>query len=139
MDHAFLMGHRQRPRRLAGNLDGVLDLHRAGSDDLVEALSLDKGHGDEGFAIGLVDFINGADIGMIERRGRLGLTNEAAVGVLVLEQVGSEELQGHETVELCVLGLVDHAHPALADFLDDFVMRNGLADHRRRGACRVAE
>ena len=28
-----------------------------------------------------------------------------------------------------ILGLVDHAHTAATEFLDDAVMRNGLADH----------
>ena len=28
-----------------------------------------------------------------------------------------------------VLSLVDHAHPAATEFLDDAVMRDGLADH----------
>ena len=31
----------------------------------------------------------------------------------------------------CVLGLVDNTHAATAEFLNDAVVRNGLADHPR--------
>jgi hypothetical protein len=34
-------------------------------------------------------------------------------------------------VELRVFGLVDHTHPAAAKFLDDAVVRDGLADQWR--------
>src|SRR5713226_8553860 len=35
-------------------------------------------------------------------------------------------------MQLYVLGLVDHTHTAAAEFLDDAVVRNGLADHWTR-------
>jgi len=38
-----------------------------------------------------------------------------------------EKLQGGEAAELGVLGLVDRAHPAATELLEDVVMRNGLA------------
>jgi hypothetical protein len=40
-----------------------------------------------------------------------------------------QELQGYETVQPSVLGLVDNAHSPTADFLDNAVMRNGSPDH----------
>ncbi len=33
--------------------------------------------------------------------------------------------------ELRILGLVDDTHAALTKLEEDYVMRNGLADHRR--------
>jgi len=35
-------------------------------------------------------------------------------------------------VQPSVLGLVDDTHPSTAELLDDAVVRDGLADHRRR-------
>ena len=40
-----------------------------------------------------------------------------------------QELEGDEAVQPRVLSLIDHAHPATAELLDDEVMRDGLADH----------
>jgi hypothetical protein len=42
-----------------------------------------------------------------------------------------QELECHKTTKLGVLGLVDHTHPTAAEFLDDAVVRDSLADHRK--------
>jgi len=42
---------------------------------------------------------------------------------------GLENWQRDETTEVYVLSLVDDAHPATTQFLDDAVMRDGLAHH----------
>jgi len=41
-----------------------------------------------------------------------------------------QELERDKTAEFGVLSLVDYAHPAPAEFFDDAVARNGLADHQ---------
>ena len=43
-----------------------------------------------------------------------------------------QEFQGDETSEFDILGLVDQTHAASAQFLEDAVVRNGLADHGRK-------
>ena len=43
--------------------------------------------------------------------------------------VFGEELEGDEAAELDVFGLVDHAHAAAAEFFEDAIVRDGLADH----------
>jgi hypothetical protein len=40
-----------------------------------------------------------------------------------------QELQSDHTAELDVLGFVDHTHASAAEFLDDVVVRDSLADH----------
>ena len=42
-------------------------------------------------------------------------------------------LQGDKAMQLHILGLVDHAHPAATELLDDAVMRDGFADQRKLG------
>ncbi len=76
----------------------------------------------------VVDFVDGADVRMIQRRGGLGFTLEAGQGLRIIGNVVREELQGDKAVQLYVLGFVDHAHAAAAEFLDDVVVRDGLAD-----------
>jgi hypothetical protein len=47
---------------------------------------------------------------------------------ITLMQIRRLALQGHETVQARVFGLVDDAHPAAAQLLDNAVMRDGLTD-----------
>jgi hypothetical protein len=42
-----------------------------------------------------------------------------------------EEFQGDQAAELGVLGFIDNTHPAPDQLLEDVVMRNRLANHRR--------
>ena len=81
-------------------------------------------------ALGLADLVNRADVGMIESGRGLGLVDKSLVGVLVAGEIGRQEFQGHVALERGVVSLVDHTHPAFAEFFDDFVMGYGLADHR---------
>ena len=75
------------------------------------------------------DFVDGADVGMIQSGRRSRLAPEAFQRLRIFGQLVGQELQGDEAAELSVLGLVDHTHPAAAELLDDAVVRNGLADH----------
>ena len=57
---------------------------------------------------------------------------EAAKSFQSLRIVGNmvgEEFEGYEATKIDILGLVDDSHPATAEFLDDAVMRDRLADH----------
>ena len=59
---------------------------------------------------------------------------EAGQSLWVFGYFVGQELQGDKAVQLYVLGLVDHAHAAAAQLLDDAVVRDGLADHLLRKA-----
>jgi hypothetical protein len=65
-----------------GDLDGEgqqsLHVERAPGDAVLQRRPLEILHGDEGQGVFLADVVNGADVGMIERRGGLGLALEAA-------------------------------------------------------------
>ena len=43
-----------------------------------------------------------------------------------------QEFQRDEAAKFGVFGLVDHTHPPAAEFFDDPVVRDGLADHWSR-------
>ena len=51
-----------------------------------------------------------------------------------MSDIFGQELQRNETSKLGVLSLVDDTHPAAAEFLDDAVVRDGLANHGA-GSC----
>jgi hypothetical protein len=45
-----------------------------------------------------------------------------------VEHFGRQEFQSYRTMEPCVFGLVHNTHPTTTEFLDDAVVRDGLAD-----------
>jgi hypothetical protein len=82
----------------------------------------------------VVYLVDGADVRVIQGRRGLRLTLEAGQSLRILGNIVREELQSDKTVELYVLGLVHHTHPAAAEFFDDAIVRNGLADHLQSNA-----
>lgn len=54
---------------------------------------------------------------MAEAARDQGLLKEEAAGFVGAQQVGAHEFQGHVLVHKGVMGLVDHAHPPVADAL----------------------
>ena len=97
-------------------------------DAMLESRAIQKFHGDESLAILLANVVDGADVGMIESRRRLGFALKAGRACASRAIIG-EKFEGDETMEAGVLGLVDDAHAAAAELLDDAVVRDGLADH----------
>ena len=70
------MRGRERGRDLGTILQRVLELQALPPDQLVECLAGNKLHGDESLAILLTDFVDRADVGMVQRRGGLRLALE---------------------------------------------------------------
>src|SRR5262249_20691925 len=77
----------------------------------------------------LVDFVDGADVGMIQSRGAASLPLKAINPGLLPGKLIRQEFQGHLAPELAVFGLIDHAHPAAAEPLQNPIMRDNLAGH----------
>ena len=70
--------------------------------------------------------MDGADVGMIQRRSGLRFALKTSQCLLVLGHRIGQEFQRDEPVQPGVLGLIDHTHPAAAEFFDDAVMRINL-------------
>jgi hypothetical protein len=75
----------------------------------------------------LRNFVNGADIGMIQRRSGASFAQEALIDLLILGDVLGEEFEGDKAAQRGVLGLVNHTHAAATQLLQNAVMGNGLA------------
>ena len=95
---------------------------------MLQRRAIQKLHGDERGAVLFVNFVDGADVRMIQGRGRLSFALKAFEGLRVSGHVVGQELQRDETAEFDILGLVDHAHTTAAEFFDDAVMGDGFAD-----------
>ena len=77
----------------------------------------------------IVNLVDGADVWMVQRGGSLGFALEAAECLRVFGNVVGQKLKGDEAAEVYVLSFINHTHAAAAEFLDDAVVRDGLADH----------
>jgi hypothetical protein len=80
------------------------------------------------------DVVDRADVGVIQCGCGLGCALKAGQCLRVPGDIIGQELQGHKTMEPGILGLVNHTHPATTQFLDDAVVRDGLADELGRRA-----
>jgi hypothetical protein len=76
----------------------------------------------------LVDLVNRADVGVVERGRRARLAQEAVEHRPVAGRLGGQELQGHGAVEDAVVGPVHDAHAPAAQLLDDPVVGHVRAD-----------
>ena len=107
----------------------ALKLERPAPDPVGERLALEQLHRDEVLPLVLVDLVDRADPGVIERRGRPRLALEALERAGLLGHLHGQELERHVAAELGVLGLVHDAHAAAAELRGDPVVGDGLADH----------
>src|ERR1700730_17274629 len=103
--------------------------HRTTAYAMLERHPVQELHHDERTIDVPADFVNGADIRMVEGRGGTRLAAETFQDLRVLLQIVGQKLQRNETAQLQVLGFIHHTHPATAELLDDAIVRDGLADH----------
>ena len=130
VDNAFRMGGVEA----VGDFDGVdqeaLYVHGFSGDEVLERLAIEKFHGDVAPTVMLANFVDSADVGVIERGGGAGFTTEAFEGLRVAIEIFREEFKGDKAAEFGVFGLVHNAHTPTAEFFQDAVVRKCLADER---------
>ena len=107
----------------------LVNFHRAPADPVFQGHPFEKLHRDEGMAILFANIVDGADVGMIESGGGLGLTSKSRQRLCISSHLVGQKLERNETVQSRVLSFVDHAHAAAAQFFENPVVRDGLTDH----------
>ena len=128
MNDSFRVRRVQRVCDLNSEQKQRLQFKRAVADQVLQSLAIQELHGDERLAALLADVVNRADVGMVESRRGLRFTLKTGKSLGVFGDFIGQEFQGDKSVQPGVLGLVNHTHPSAAQFLDDAVVRNGLAD-----------
>src|ERR1022692_979111 len=83
----------------------TLSLHDALPISVLQRHSVQKLHGDEGLPMLIVNFVDGADVRMVQRGSRLRLALKAGQSLRVLGNLVRQELQGSKAAQLYVLGL----------------------------------
>ncbi len=130
---AFGMRRIQSVRDLDGEGQNQLRLHRMHADAVLQRHAVEILHGDERLAVLVVNFVDGADVRMVQRRGGLGFALKTGENLRVFGDIVRQEFEGDKPSELHILSLVDNTHPAAAEFFDDAIVRDGLADHGGAG------
>jgi hypothetical protein len=119
------IGHFNRKREQA------LLVHRPPFNRVFQRLASQAFHHDEQMSIMLANLMDGADVGMVQRRGCASLPTKALQSLRVLRGIVGQKLQRHEAAQQRVFRLINHSHSAAAEEFDDPVVGDGLADHGR--------
>ena len=67
---------------------------------MLQRQPVQKLHGDERFAVLVVNFVDRADIGVIQSRGRLGFALKTAEGLWVFGYIVGQKLEGDEATRV---------------------------------------
>jgi hypothetical protein len=78
----------------------------------------------------LTHVVDGADVGMVERRGEAGLALEPLEGIGIGQKVGREHLDRDLAVQPEILRPVHRAHSSRAELVEYPVVGDPLPDHR---------
>jgi hypothetical protein len=77
MDDAFAMSGVESIRELYADIQETINGQRVAAKFLIEAMPFEKFHRDERFAIDFVDFVDGADVRVIQGGGSASLPRKA--------------------------------------------------------------
>src|SRR5215469_4848968 len=114
---------------LDGNSEKLLEFHGAPGDSVLQRLAVEKLHGDKRRNVMIVNFVDGADVGMVQCGSSFCLSLKTVESLRILRHIVGQELQSRKAAELHVLGLVNDAHSASAELFHNAVMRDGLAEN----------
>ena len=131
VDDPRLMGLVQR----IGNLDRMpqraLQRQRTFRERRRERLAIEVLHDEIGDAVLLADVVQRADMRVIELRNRPCLAVEPVTKLRIGRQRFREDLDGDGPVETRIAGLVDLAHAAFAQLVEDSIRAEFSTDHDR--------
>ena len=95
---------------------------------MLQGRAIEELHRDVGAPSCFADFVNRADVGMVQSGGGTGFTPKAFQSLRVFGHIIGQELECDEAAQVSVFSLVNNAHPTPAEFLDNVVVRDGSAD-----------
>ena len=119
----------ERIGELDGQIKQLIHRQRLTADLLIKGHAFQKLHRNEVLAFELVNLINGADIGMVQRGGGASFPLQAVKRLLIFFQFLGKEFQRDVTAEFQVFGFIDHPHAARTQLTDNLVVRNRLPNH----------
>ncbi len=121
MDDAARVDGAERRQHVDGNGHRLLDAQRAAFEVIAQRLAFEQLHGDEERAAFFADFVDLADVRMVDAGGRAGLAPEAPACRLVLLE-RQHHLQRHGALQPFIVRLIHDAHSAGAELAADRVV-----------------
>ncbi len=129
MNNPLRMRGIQTVGRLNRQRQQSLVIQRLARDEMLQGDAVEKLHGNERLLAMFTDFVDGADIGMIQRRRRARLPAKAFQRLRVARKFIRQKFEGNKAAQLGVLRLIDHTHAAATQLFDNAVVRDGLPNH----------
>ena len=111
VNDAFGVRGFERVGDLDAEIEKLLGLERAAFDAMLERFAFEQLHGDERLAIVLANFVNRADVRMIQAGGGARFALESLEGLLILGHCLRQKFQRHQPPQFRVFGL-DRPHPS---------------------------
>ena len=133
MDDAFAMGYLQSRGDLYAEFQNRLNFYRPSCDQMLESAALQQFHSDKSLVFAFINFINRADIGMVESGRRTSLATEAFQALRIVRYIFRQEFQSNETAQARVFRLIHHAHSTATKLFNNSIMSDRLADHGQFG------
>ena len=135
VDDAPGVGRIERLGDLRAEFDDQAGVQRPARQAMLQRLPLQEFHGDEGLAVVLADFVDRANVRVVQRRCGASLTQKPLKSQLFARNAFRKELQRDGPPERGVLGTVYDSHPTAAQSCGDSVVRHalpkeGIGDHR---------
>jgi hypothetical protein len=124
------MGGIESVGNLSSDLEQLFKLQGLTGYQMFERLSVEKFHGDKCLSMLIVDFVDGADVGVVQCGSSFGLALKAAESLQIVGYLFGQEFQGNKAAKLEVLSFVNYAHSPAAKSFDDAVMGDGLTATR---------
>jgi hypothetical protein len=130
MDDALRMGGVECVGDIDGDFEEAIEREKAGTEERFEIRAFEILHDDVEEAVLRADFVDGADVGVIERGGGAGFAAKTFKGLRILGGFAGEKFEGDEAAELDVFGFVDDAHASATNAFEDAVTGQGSAKER---------
>jgi hypothetical protein len=88
---------------------------------------LEEFHREEIPAANFSNLVDGADVGVVQRRSGSRFAAKPLRGLRVVDRFIGKEFEGDEAAEFQILGLVDLTHASTADLFQNTVVREGFS------------
>src|SRR5947207_13728611 len=126
MDYSVLVRRRYSFRQLQPQPQKLFFQQRACHQLFIESYAADVFH-DEAIASVLpLEIVNRGYVGVIEFAKKLRLATEPIPSALIAKRIRREDLDGHFTPQVQVLGVKHVAHASTGDFPHDSIPPGGL-------------
>ena len=129
MNDALAVRRVQRVGHFGREVEQQLVLHRTPADAMLQRHPVEKLHHHEDAAVFFANVVNGADVGMIQRRSRARLAAESLQRSRIARHIVRQKLERDKAPQPRVLGLVDDTHAAAAELFDNAVVRDRGVNH----------